>query len=344
MYSKETYEEIKKRILDSITIDIDKREGSFINDMISPLAVELTKTYIEFNNIINIAFVESSYDKYLDMKVNEFGIFRKDGDKARGILKITGTDGVVIPKGTIALTDDGLRFSLESGVIKEGQALIIATSEDIGKKYNVLANRIKKLEIDIFGVNSVVNESEFSGGIDRETDEELKSRFFNTIRKPQTSGNIYHYEQWALEVDGVGNAIVKPLWNGAGTVKVLISDSNKQPVSGDIINKCREHIESVRPIGATVTISTPTLFNISVSVDVDLDNTKELEEVKGYIKESLIKYFKTCSNEVVFTKVGGVISNTEGVSDYRNLTINEGTSNVSIPEENIINLSSLVVS
>ena len=344
MYSKETYEEIKKRILDSITIDIDKREGSFINDMISPLAVELTKTYIEFNNIINIAFVESSYDKYLDMKVNEFGIFRKDGDKARGILKITGTDGVVIPKGTIALTDDGLRFSLESGVIEEGQALIIATAEDIGKKYNVLANRIKKLEIDIFGVNSVINENEFSGGIDRETDEELKSRFFNTIRKPQTSGNIYHYEQWALEVDGVGNAIVKPLWNGAGTVKVLISDSNKQPVSGDIINKCREHIESVRPIGATVTISTPTLFDISVSVDVDLDNTKELEEVKGYIKESLIKYFKTCSNEVVFTKVGGVISNTEGVSDYRNLTINEGTANVSIPEENIINLSSLVVS
>lgn len=344
MYSKETYEEIKKRILDSITIDIDKREGSFINDMISPLAVELTKTYIEFNNIINIAFVESSYDKYLDMKVNEFGIFRKDGDKARGILKITGTDGVVIPKGTIALTDDGLRFSLDSGVIEEGQALIIATAEDIGKKYNVLANRIKRLEIDIFGVNSVINENEFSGGIDRETDEELKSRFFNTIRKPQTSGNIYHYEQWALEVDGVGNAIVKPLWNGPGTVKVLISDSNKQPVSGDIINKCREHIESVRPIGATVTISTPTLFNISVSVDVDLDNTKELEEVKGYIKESLIKYFKTCSNEVVFTKVGGVISNTEGVSDYRNLTINEGTSNVSIPEENIINLSSLVVS
>lgn len=344
MYSKETYEEIKKRILDSITIDIDKREGSFINDMISPLAVELTKTYIEFNNIINIAFVESSYDKYLDMKVNEFGIFRKDGDRSRGILKITGTDGVIIPKGTIALTDDGLRFSLESGVIEEGQALIIATAEEIGKKYNVLANRIKRLEIDIFGVNSVINENEFSGGIDRETDDELKYRFFNTIRKPQTSGNIYHYEQWALEVDGVGNAIVKPLWNGAGTVKVLISDSNKQPVSEDIINKCREHIESVRPIGATVTISTPTLFDISVSVDVDLDNTKELEEVKGYIKESLIKYFKTCSNKVVFTKVGGVISNTEGVSDYRNLTINEGKSNVSIPEENIINLSSLVVS
>lgn len=344
MYSKETYEEIKKRILDSITIDIDKREGSFINDMISPLAVELTKTYIEFNNIINIAFVESSYDKYLDMKVNEFGIFRKDGDRSRGILKITGTDGVIIPKGTIALTDDGLRFSLESGVIEEGQALIIATAEEIERKYNVLANRIKRLEIDIFGVNSVINENEFSGGIDRETDDELKYRFFNTIRKPQTSGNIYHYEQWALEVDGVGNAIVKPLWNGAGTVKVLISDSNKQPVSEDIINKCREHIESVRPIGATVTISTPTLFDISVSVDVDLDNTKELEEVKGYIKESLIKYFKTCSNKVVFTKVGGVISNTEGVSDYRNLTINEGKSNVSIPEENIINLSSLVVS
>ena len=175
-------------------------------------------------------------------------------------------------------------------------------------------------------------------------DDELKTRFFNTIRKPQTSGNIFHYEQWALEVDGVGNAIVKPLWDGAGTVKVLISDSNKQPVGEDIINKCREHIESVRPIGATVTISTPTLFSIAISVDVDLDNTKSLEEVKNIIQANLINYFKSCSNEVVFTKVGGVIANAEGVSDYRNLTINGATSNVKIPEENIINLSSLVVS
>ena len=344
MYSKETYEVIKKRILDSITIEIDKREGSFINDMISPLAAELTKTYIEFNNIINIAFVENSYDNYLDMKVNEFGVFRKDGDKAKGVLKVVGTDGTIIPTGTIALTDDGLRFILEGGIIAEGQALINILAEEVGKKYNVLRNKVIKLEIDIFGVNSITNESELSGGIDRETDEELKTRFFNTIRKPQTSGNVFHYEQWALEVDGVGNAIVKPLWDGAGTVKVLISDSNKQPVSEDIINKCREHIESVRPIGATVTISTPTLFNITISVDVDLDNTKELEEVKNIIQANLINYFKTCSNEVVFTKVGGVIANTEGVTDYRNLTINGATSNVSIPEENIINLSSLVVS
>ena len=41
-----SYETIKQRILDSIVIDIDKREGSFTNNMISPVVEELAKAYI----------------------------------------------------------------------------------------------------------------------------------------------------------------------------------------------------------------------------------------------------------------------------------------------------------
>lgn len=341
MYSKESYEVIKKRILDNIGIDVDKREGSFINDMISPLALELTKTYMEFSNILNIAFIETSYEGYLDRKVNEFGVYRKLGEKAKGIIKITGTNDTVIPSGTIAKANE-LTFILEEGIIIDGEALIIATAEEVGKKYNILANTITKLDMDLYGVNAAINESDFTGGIDRETDEELKSRFLATIQKPITSGNIYHYEQWALEVNGVGNAIVKSLWNGPGTVKVMISDSNKQPVSEEIIEACEKYINDVRPIGATVTITTPSLFNVEISVSITLDNSKTLDEVKTILNDNLIQYSKSCSNEIIFTKVGGVISNTKGIADYSNLKINNQSANVTIPSEHIIN-SSLVV-
>ena len=42
-----TYENIKNRILDNMKIDIDKREGSFLNNMVSPISQELAKAYIE---------------------------------------------------------------------------------------------------------------------------------------------------------------------------------------------------------------------------------------------------------------------------------------------------------
>lgn len=342
MYNNQTYEAIKERILKGITINVDKREGSFINDMISPLAVELTRAYIEFDNIINIAFVVDSYGEYLDKKVNEFGVTRKEGVKASGLVKIRGVEGTLIPKGTIAVSD-GLRFVLEAGVITGGITEVRAEAQEVGKAYNVLSNTINKLEIDIFGVQSVVNEANFTGGIDRETDVELKDRFFKVIRKPITSGNVHNYEQWALDVDGVGNATVKPLWNGPGTVKVLISDSNNQPVTQDVITRCSNYIAEVRPIGATVTVATFALFNLTISVDVTLSNGT-LEIIKKRIEDNLKVYFKGCTNEVVYTKVGGVIAGTDGVADYKTLTINGGTANVTIPAENIINLTSLVVS
>lgn len=333
MYNNQTYELIKARILNSITANIDKREGSFIQDMISPIATEITKAYIEFDNIINIAFVENSYDEYLDMKVNEFGVYRKEGVKATGIVKLTGVDGTVIPSGTIAITSDGLRFILSGGTIVNGVANIVATSEDIGKVYNILSRSITKLEIDIFGVDTVTNENAFAGGINRETDEELKVRFFINVQNPVTSGNKYHYEQWALEVDGIGNAKVIPLWDGPGTVKVVISDGDNRPVSSEVINECKNYIESIRPIGAEVTISTPGIYEVDISVLIEVEKNYSLDEVVKTVKENIDRYLIGCNGLIIYTKIGCLISDVTGVRDYGELLINGDKKNISVSSD-----------
>jgi hypothetical protein len=49
-YNQETYETIKERILSNMNNIIDKREGSFVSNMISPVGVEFAKYYIELDN------------------------------------------------------------------------------------------------------------------------------------------------------------------------------------------------------------------------------------------------------------------------------------------------------
>ena len=56
---------------------------------------------------------------------------------------------------------------------------------------------------------------------------ELRKRFTEYVSHPITSGNKWQYISWAKSVDGVGDAKCLPLWNGAGTVKVIIVDSGK---------------------------------------------------------------------------------------------------------------------
>ena len=65
-YNQETYEAIRKRMLDNMSNDIDKREGSFISNMVSPVGVEFAKYYMKLDNILSIMFLEDATNEYLD--------------------------------------------------------------------------------------------------------------------------------------------------------------------------------------------------------------------------------------------------------------------------------------
>ena len=76
MFKDQTYEVIRQRMLDNMDLDIDKREGSFSSNMISPIAEELTKSYIDMGDILSLVFIEDNFDTYLEKRVSEFGVYR----------------------------------------------------------------------------------------------------------------------------------------------------------------------------------------------------------------------------------------------------------------------------
>ena len=343
-YNQETYEAIRQRILDSMTNDIDKREGSFVSNMISPVGVEFAKYYIELDNILSIMFLEDATNEYLDKKVYDFGIERKMGTVARGTIKVTGENGTHIPQNSEVISQGELSFfTLEDAWINEGIALIEVEASDVGTEYNIIQNSIDKFVININGVESVTNEKEFKEGTNVETDEELRERFFEIIRRPATSGNIYHYEQWAKEIDGINQARVKPLWNGNGTVKVIVSNDNNI-VDEEIVAKCQEYINTVKPIGADVTVITPTSLDINVTANIYIENGYDATKAKLDFEENLKKYLSSCNDTVVYTRVASCLGSVEGVKDYSELKLNGATSNISFDDEKLPKIKSITLS
>ena len=144
-YNQETYEAIRQRILDSMTNDIDKREGSFVSNMVSPVGTEFAKYYIELDNILSIMFLEDATNEFLDKKVYDFGIYRKMGTSARGTIKVTGTNGTFIPKGSEVLSQGELVFyTLNDTWIENEEAIIEVEASNVGVDFNIIANSIDK--------------------------------------------------------------------------------------------------------------------------------------------------------------------------------------------------------
>ena len=343
MFTNQTYENIKQRILDNTNINIDKREGSFLSNMVSAISEELAKAYINMSDILSLGFIEDNFDTFLDKRVAEFGVYRKQGSKAIGEIKVEGQEGATIENGTI-LKANNLYFTVLNDIELPNDNTIYVEANEVGYKYNLLPNTEFELVEKNDKVTKLINEVEFANGVDVESDEDLRKRFIKVVNNPSASGNKNHYEEWALEVNGVGRAMVYPLWNGNGTVKVMIVGNDYKPVSDEIVEACELHISENMPIGCSLTVTTPTNLNITIKANIELKEGYELEDVKADFEASLNEYLKDVTTELTYSKVYGLLVNHLGIEDISSLLVNDNNINISIAEDKIINISEINIS
>ena len=331
LFSEQTYETLIRRILENTSKNnLDIREGSVSFNLLAPLAEELAKAYISMGDILSLAFIEDTYDEYLDKRVNEFGVYRKDGEKATGAIKVTGSDNAYITNGTIVTCGDLEYIVLNDIVLPDNDVLYVEALE-IGYEYNLLAGSVFELKEPQYGIETLTNETDFENGVDAETDEELRERFKYIIQNPRTSGNVNNYKEWALECDGVGRVKVYPLWNGNGTVKVLIIGNDNLPCDTDTINTVKAHIEDERPIGATVTVETPTLLELTFNIDIKLDSAYSLDTAKEDIENALKEYIENLEDgDIIYFKALSTVGELECVDDITEFKINNKQQNITI--------------
>ena len=322
-----TYENILNDMLSRVPSDVDKREGSVIYDALAPCAYKLAEAYFQLNNFIDLVLADTAVGEYLDRAVAAYGITRKPATKAIRKIETTGP------------VDIGTRWGLNDTtyVITEkiSNTEYKAECEQYGEIGNYYTGELENID-NVNGIVAALTDILVSGE-EEETDENLRARFYNRVQMPATSGNADNYKQWALEVPGVGNAKVIPLWNGAGTVKVLIVNSNME-VDEALEQTVYDYIETVRPIGATVTVDSPSSLNIAITAKVKLGFGYSIQDVQNVFIQSLEQYrqdivFK--DNYISYALIGKLLFDTAGVIDYSDLTLNGAVQNVTIGEEEI---------
>lgn len=309
-------------------------EGTFNKDMIAANSIEFEQAYAEMNLIIEASYAHTSWGIYLTMRAAEFGVIRKESTKAIGKLKVTGEAGAKIIKGSLFATAQDVKFysKVDEKIGSDGTVIIDIEAGTAGTVGVVEAGTIINIPMSIPNVVGCMNEAATYDGFDEETDKELLERYFLKVRTPATSGNEYHYTSWVLSVAGVGQAKPISCWNGNGTVKVIILNSNGVTASSELIQKVADYIETVRPIGATVTITSPApkLINITANIKGAFDIDA--------IKTAVNTYFKTVGFDMTYVsiaQIGKILLDTKTITDYDNLKLNNSTDKISISNEEL---------
>ncbi|MBV7275456.1 baseplate J/gp47 family protein [Clostridiaceae bacterium UIB06] len=350
MYS-EDYKIILNRMLNNVSNDIDKTEGFLVQDALSPASMEFSNAYSKLDEVLNKVFAHTAakngFSEELEKRCEEFGITRKPGTPSVGQVSFTGNENTAIPIGTIVQTSGGLQYyTTDNGTIQGGNAAVNIQALKVGNAYNVPANTINKLPVQIVGITGVTNTEPTTGGTEIESNEELLNRLLLQVQKPATSGNINHYKIWATEVNGVGDAIVIPTWNGSGTVKVIILDSNKHSPSQKLIDEVTAHIEEERPIGAEVTIAGAVEIPIDISVTLQLESGADINSVREEIEKGISNYLNGIafkSSLVRYTRIENVLLDISRIVDYSNLKVNDDFLNIEIPQGNVASLGMVTV-
>lgn len=353
--SQTTEENIRKRMLANVTDGVDKSEGGYIWDSISPVAIEMVFIAMMAKKILTLGFAQTTSGDYLDMRAEEHGVFRKSAVHATGQIKITGTVGKTIYSGLQVSTEAdsysaiaAVQFITTMDVSIGSNGTVLAPIKAIiaGESGNIAVNKIVLLLQSNSYISSVTNMDATTGGTNEESDDALKTRYLEYVRTPGTSGNIQDYRQWALAVSGVSAVHVIPLWNGPGTVKVIILGPDKLPATSVLVKNVQDYISPDNngsrqaPIGASVTVVSATSIYISVDAVVILDNSSvSTIEIKEKFTAALITYLASIAfstDTVRIARIGGILIDQIGVIDYTKLTINGGTSNIVTTEAQVV--------
>ena len=349
MFEVQTKQDVLKRLFQDFkqidTVGMSTHEGTFVFDTLSANAVEFEKSYAEMQLILDAAFPQTSWGQYLTMHAEAHGVIRKKATKSKVVLTVIGKEGTTIPIGTTVSTAVGNLFTTVEAVRigPNGNAKVLAESADTGKDSHVEASTITEIVTKVEGLTSVINEGASYDGFDEENDTDLLQRLLFKVRQPATSGNVYHYMQWAQSVNGVGQVKVLPLWNGAGTVKVLLVDVNNESANTSLLDRVKAVIAKEAPIGATVTVTTPTIMNVNISFRVTKGKTN-IEAVKRILNEEF-KRQTFSMNYISYANIGkALLANAEtGIIDYSDLRVNDGTTNITITDDQLPRVNEVTI-
>lgn len=342
-------ETIQERMMNNLPADISDMPGDFPYDFTMPSAIEISQLIQhQIVRTLMLMFPMWAWGEWLDLHGVSAKVTRKLASRATGYVTVQASEGTVIPEGFVFCTEgtsdtESIEFASteEVEVGSTGEADVPVAAVIPGTAYNVTRGTVVMQKQINQNITSVTNEEPITGGTDEEDDETYRERILEKLRASEVSfvGCDADYVRWAKEVQGVGSAVVEAEWKGPGTVKVVVAGADGSAVSKDVLEAVEDYIVSPEdrsqrlcPIGATVTIATVTATTVKYSAVIEIEEGYTLDGIKEAYAESLKEYYTSAKDdeEIRYTVVAALLSNTPGVVDFTGFKLASGTQNIDV--------------
>lgn len=350
MYESQTFETIIKRMLDKVPNTFDKREGSIIYDAVAPAAAELAQMYIELDVVINESFADTESREFLIRRAAELGVIPYPSTYA--VFK--AEFNINVPIGT--------RFSMDkyNYVITEkiDECIYKVQCETIGSDPNRYTGRLIPIDY-IDGLESAKLTELIVPGEDEEDTEDFRTRYIEALNSDAYGGNISDYKNKVKAIGGVGNVRVYPVWNGGGTVKLVINDSDYNVPTDSLLQEVQTKIDPVTnsgkgygiaPVGHIVTVFGVKETNIDIETELTLEDGYVLDDVVGQLESSYQAYINRLREQwgdtalvVRLSYLDNIALEIGGILDVANTKINGQLKNFTLDDDFTPKLGAVVI-
>lgn len=327
------FEELLERCLEKMPDDMDTREGSVAYTLLAPLCFEISNFYFEMTNLLELSFVGTAYDEYLDRIGEMFNVTRNSAQKNIKLANIVSSADIL---GEVFYVD-AYQFTVISH-IEDDNYLIEAN--DYSLDFNYVTGEITPV-LNAPLVDSAYIIENYSLACEAEEDEDYRTRITNKINVKPYGGNIADYEEKALDIAGVSFAKVFTAFDDApGNVNIVVACADKSPVSDTLLDTCNDYFNGsddtvgIAPIGHTVITHTANFVDLDISLAIqtnaDFENTKTLalSNISDYISN-----FEFENTLISLNKILAQVFLDPNVLDISSLTINGLAENFILTKE-----------
>ena len=302
----ESYEELMERKLAMTQDKRDRRQGSLIFDAMGPNAAETAAFYADLTMLENRTFADTATGDDLTRRCAERGVMRKEATKATFYGSFTDAEGEAYP------LKQGERFYLEPyyyQVLMEENGRVVLECETAGEDGNSYLGTLLPVN-HLEGLAEAKLTELRTDGEDAESDDMLRKRYMDSFSADAFGGNIADYKLKVGALQNVGGVKVYPVWQGGGTVKLVIIDQGWKA---------------------------PTEMELTWQADADTESGKR--EIQERIEAYLLELRKTWAEaEYLIVRISYLESAAlaaTGVLDVQNCTINGQESNLQMQADEI---------
>lgn len=334
-------------------LGVDTRQGSVYMDAVTGFAFRAAKYYNDLRTAFDMMFVDSAIGDMLDEWAIKNKLSRKQATPA--IYNVT-------IKGVSAKDLAGRRFFLDTYyfvliALEGGYYLQLETAGSAMN--NILPGQSVLPVNDIADLESAVIGEIHIEGTDIEDDESLRQRLKEKIASNAENGNAQQYKTWCEEFDGVGRALIYPLEYGPDTVLAVIINSQGAAPTPALIDEIQAVIdpgstglgEGKAFIGCHFYCQAARNFEIDISFDAVFTGGYDEATAISIAKGELQDYFRQTALEtpqietmmIRYMRVVSALSNSEGIKDFDNLTLNGGLGNIEVAKGDVAVTGKVIV-